>query len=176
LAGRAAEVAVDYTLNRHHLAKADRRFQLVRDKLSRMLSDVVRMVPGGRTDSRRPRRCRLRRQGPDVAPGPGGGLTQSAPGRPQSPLAKCRRSGCPAGGVRRFHGASSLRCPGSRQRTEMFELVSSRSRDATRRALPPETGLTRPVVRTRQIATLPGPWVSTRTFATAAGDLHLKVG
>jgi hypothetical protein len=40
----------------------------------------------------------------------------------------------------------------------MFELVSSRSRDATRRALPPETGPTRPVVRTRQIATLPGPW------------------
>jgi alkylation response protein AidB-like acyl-CoA dehydrogenase len=34
LAGRAAEVAVDYTLDRRHLAKADRRFQLVRDKLS----------------------------------------------------------------------------------------------------------------------------------------------
>jgi hypothetical protein len=42
---------VDYTLNRRHLAKADRRVQLVRDKLSRMLSDVVGMVPGGRTDS-----------------------------------------------------------------------------------------------------------------------------
>src|SRR5215207_7247601 len=40
----------------------------------------------------------------------------------------------------------------------MFKLVSSRSRDAIRRALPPETGPTRPVVRTRQIATLPGPW------------------
>ena len=33
LAGRAAEVAVAYPLNRRHLAKADRRFQLVRDKL-----------------------------------------------------------------------------------------------------------------------------------------------
>jgi hypothetical protein len=37
-----------------------------------MLSDVVRMVPGGRTDSRRPRRCWLRRSRAGRGAWPGG--------------------------------------------------------------------------------------------------------
>jgi hypothetical protein len=58
----------------------------------------------------------------------------------------------------------------------MFELVSSRSRDATRRALPPETGPTRPVVRTRQIATLPGPWeIPLRDLATLVEQVALPL-
>ena len=38
-------VAVDYALNPRQFGKPDRRFQLVQDKLSRMLSDIVGMQP-----------------------------------------------------------------------------------------------------------------------------------
>jgi alkylation response protein AidB-like acyl-CoA dehydrogenase len=39
--GRAYEVAVDYALNPRQFGKPDRCFQLVHDKLSRMLSDIL---------------------------------------------------------------------------------------------------------------------------------------
>jgi hypothetical protein len=131
--GHASEVAMDYTLNRATSPKPIAGSP----GPGPAAADAVRgrrEVPGCQTDGRtaspvlaaavKGRTWRL-----------AGGPTQSAPGRPQFPLATCRRSGCPAGGVRRFRGAGSVRRPGPRQRTEMFELVPSRSRDATRRVV-----------------------------------------
>jgi hypothetical protein len=120
-----------------------------------MLSDVVGMVPGCQTDSRgaspvlaaavKGRTWRL-----------AGGLPQSAPGRPQF-----RWPSVAVPGVRPVVSAVSAvlaasAAQGLGKGPNVRVGLQSLSRRHTPSCLPLETGLTRPVVRTRQIATLPG--------------------